>query len=273
MRTALCLCGLVGGDKGKAGSGSSSEILRIGHKHYNQNLITPNNADVFVHTWTVDKKESIEEMYSPKSSIYEPQIQFDIPKYVKGTAVRKNNHYSKWYSIAKSIGLKSEYEKENNFTYDWVIVARFDIALNTVFDFGQLDNTKFYAGHWCEILDKKGTDVLRGGRGSLYDLLKTKKLSDFSHKHKGFPHTNEGLIDQWFLGNSKDMDKFSNLYNRLDDYTKPGKCPTDSADTISNHRLSLYHLEETGLADRLEFAYHLHDDFPLVRRRFLNCKL
>lgn len=275
MRIALCLYGIVGGATGKGGKGSNDKTLKVGHKHYKKNLIDANGqVDVFVHTWSIDKKDDIKRLYQPKKALYEPQKRFKIPEWVKGSPERKNNHYSKWYSTKRSIELKAEYEKERNFKYDFVMATRFDIALNTPFVFDQLDPDKFYVGNWCEFLDKKGKDVFKGGRGPLYDLLnKGKKITDFKHRHKGFPHTDDGLIDQWFFSGSDNMDRFAELYDHLDEYTKPGNCPNDAANTISNHRLSLYHLQQTGLVDKLDFAFHLHDDFPLVRRRFLDCRL
>ena len=238
MRTALCLYGIVGGDSGKGGSGSSAETLKIGQKHYKKYLIDTNHdVDVFVHTWSVDQKNRIEKLYSPKKAVYEPQITFKIPKWVRGTPERKNNHYSKWYSTKRTVDLKRAYEEEHGFKYDFVITSRFDIALTTPFQFDGFNQDKLYAGHWCKILNNNGQDVFKGGRGPLYAMMKKgSKVEHFKHTHTGYPHTDEGLIDQWFFSGSKNMDLFTALYDQLDEYTKPG-------------------------------------NFPLVRRRFLGCKL
>ena len=56
MKVALCLYGIVGGSAGKGGKGSTDQTLKIGHKHYNKNLIEANGSvDVFVHTWSTDR--------------------------------------------------------------------------------------------------------------------------------------------------------------------------------------------------------------------------
>jgi len=272
MRVALCLYGLIGGDQGKGGAGSSDKTLTTGHYYYDKNLFKQNDqVDVFVHTWSVDRKDDIEKMYKPKMSTYEHQIQFKIPSHVKGKPVRKNNHYSKWYSTMKSVELKRQYEEENNFKYDFVITSRFDIALNAPFDFSQYNPGKFYVGKWCAFFNKKGEDVFKGGRGPLYDLIEKGDSAD-NYKHQHYSPDEHGFIDQWFFSGSSSMDKFANLYNKLDKYTKPGNCSNDRAGTISNHRLSKYHVEQLGWAEKVEFVYHLHDEFPLVRRRFLGCK-
>lgn len=275
MKVALCLYGIVGGDSGKGGQGSSAETLKIGHRHYRQFLIDANaEVDVFVHTWSVDQKARIERLYQPKRAIYEPQIKFKVPKWVRGDAERKNNHYSKWYSTKRTLDLKRVYEEANNFKYDFVMTTRFDIALKTPFKFDGFDPDKFYAGHWCKIVNANGVDVFKGGRGPLYGLLKKgAKIDNYKHAHTGYPHTDEGLIDQWFFSGSKNMDAFASLYDRLDEYTKPGNRLNDASNRISNHRLALHHLKQAKLIDKLDFAYHLHDEFPLIRRRFLDCKL
>lgn len=276
MRVALCLYGLVGGDSGKGGMGSSDKTLTIGYEHYRNNLIEVNDhVDVFIHTWSLDQKDQIIKLYSPTKYVFEKQIQFKVPPYVKGDTQRKNNHYSKWYSTMRSVQLKREHELEQNFKYDFVIVSRFDIALKSKFDFSQHDPEKFYVGNWCTFCDKRGKDLFKGGRGPMYEMMeKGKDLSELKHRHIGYPHDKEnGFIDQWFFSGSENMDVFADLYSHLDDYTRPGKCPNDRSGRISNHRLSFYHVEQSDLLGRLDFAYHLHDDFPLVRRRFLECRV
>ena len=69
------------------------------------------------------------------------------------------------------------------------------------------------------------------------------------------------------------MDSFCTMFKHLDEYTNPGKSwdkgkssLVDGAGSISNHRLAPAHLEKIGLLDKLDFKFHLHDDFPLVRR-------
>ena len=41
---------------------------------------------------------------------------------------RKQNHYSRWYSNKMVNNLRSQYEKENKFKYDFVMTSRFDLA-------------------------------------------------------------------------------------------------------------------------------------------------
>jgi len=265
MKVALCFIGVVGGDQGKSGKGNSSRVLKIGYDHYKKHLLDKNDVDVFVHTWSVDEKDTIEKLYKPKLSIYEPQKTFKVPSYVTGTPQRKNNHYSRWYSYKKSCDLKSKFESDNGFKYDFVMMARFDIALRTDLIFDIYDTDAFYAANWCWMHKKNGERV----KNPDYYLLDD--TSDLVHKHIGYPHNGKGLLDQWFFSNSKNMDQFVTLFDHLDEYTKPGHCPHDVSGSISSHRLSFYHLHKIGLVDKLKFTLHLHDDFPLIRRWIFKC--
>ena len=273
LKIALCLYGLTGGSEGKNGKGASDKTLEIGGSFYKENMIKRNKIDVFVHSWSHDREEEVNKIYSPKKGLYEVQKKFKIPSYVAGSKERKQTHYSKWYSMMKSVELKKEYEVETGNEYDFVIVSRFDTALMKPHLFENYDKTIFYAGQWCTMVNKEGSDVFKGGRGELYENRENPiYMAGLKHNHIGYPHTNEGLIDQWFLSGSKNMDLFTSLYNSLDSYMKKNRCPLDVAKQISNHRLALHHLEQTGLVKKLKFTHCLFDDFPLIRRRFLGCK-
>ncbi len=136
MKLALCLCGIVGGATGKGGHGTletTKQVLKIGYNRYKKNLIDVNNADIFIHCWTKELEQEIISLYQPKKYTIEKQKFFEIPDHVTGGGPnqpnRKQNHYSRWYSTKKVVELKKQYEEENNFEYDFVMVSRFDHAL------------------------------------------------------------------------------------------------------------------------------------------------
>lgn len=274
-RIALCLSGKIGNTKGKSGYYKSEyRVLKKGYDHYKKHIIDINDIDVFAHCWDTELEEEINVLYNPKSSVIEKQIIFDIPKHVQGESQRKQNHYSRWFSNMKVNQLCDEYAKSNNIEYDFIITTRFDLAFETNIDFSKYDNSKFYAGKW-NCVEYKGQDIFKGGRGPLYGIVAQngqEVLKEFNFTYKGYPHTKEGFLDLWFFTNPKDSKTFFNLYNHLDEYTKKGNCPTDSSNSISNHRLVKYHLDQTGLIDKLEFTLDMYDDFPEVRRKYFGCK-
>lgn len=276
MAIALCLSGKIGNTKGKSGYHKSEyKVLKKGYDHYKKHVIDVNdNVDVFVHCWDIELKDEIHSLYKPKDGIVEEQVVFDIPEYVQGDKQRIQNHYSRWFSNMQVNKLCSNFSRKTNTHYDFVMTTRFDLAFETDIVFNKYDKNKFYAGNWSSV-NYNGHDIFKGGRGPLYDIVNTHGkgcLESFNFSHKGYPHTNEGLLDLWFFSNFTNSKNFNKMFLHLDEYNKPNNCPTDSNNSISNHQLSLYHLEKLSLLDQLEFILDMYDDFPEVRRKYYGCK-
>ena len=265
MRTAICFNGLVGSTHGKSHDlqGDFKKCFEISSPLYREHIIDKNDTDIFVHSWSTILENEIINTYNPKKHLIEPQIIFDIPGYVGGDDNRTQSHYSRWYSAKKVIDLKNEYEKENNFKYDCVMLARFDLAWQSDLIFDEYDNKYFWTGKWPKkILDGRTLNDLE-----YWQLRDTH--SNFDTVWFGYPHTEDGLLGTWFFSNSENMNKFSRLFDNLNEYTKDGNCPNDFASQVSNHRLSLYHLKQINLIDNLKFCEkNWHDDFGTVRRRY-----
>ena len=266
MKTAICFNGYVGTTKGKTqeGQGDPRKCFEMSSHLYKKHIIDKNDVDVFVHSWSVDLEKEIIDAYKPKKCIVEQQKIFDIPKHVTGNnEVRKQSHYSLWYSRKKSIQLKNEYERENNFKYDCVMLARFDLAWQSDLIFKEYDQKYFWTGKW----PKK---ILNGRMLKDYDYW---KLSDLGLEMKtewwGYPYNNHGLLGTWFFSNSENINKFATLYDCLDEYCLPDRCPHNDDGHISAHRQSLYHLRQINLLNKLKFCEkNYHDDFGIVRRRY-----
>ncbi|KKR89157.1 MAG: hypothetical protein UW50_C0001G0247 [Candidatus Wolfebacteria bacterium GW2011_GWA1_44_24] len=172
MKIAFCLHGLAGG---KNDRGEPVDWNEITYPLYKNHILDKNNVDVFIHTWTQGLETELKEFYKPQASIFEKQIMFDEKP------TKKHGIYSRWYSLKKSIELKKEHERKNNFIYDWVIIARFDLGFFRDIRFDEFDPFYFYAPNW------------NGDASS-------------------------GMSDLWFFSNSDFIDKFSTLYDYLGDY-------------------------------------------------------
>ena len=210
MKIALCLTGLLGGLEGRNGSGKTIDP-RNGFYWYYKNLLKDNDVDVFFHTWGNQSEELIK-LYSPKKYLFEEQIDFSKIDYEfygcsdyeelfrkENTTLFKSftdedeanlkdiiyRSSSKWFSTHKSISLKKEYELENKFKYDFVVVTRFDIALTKKIDFSLLK------------------------KGILY-------LSERGQEQKTAKNAFNDLI---FLGDSRIMDLFSTIYDLRNNYS------------------------------------------------------
>jgi len=279
MKVALCLCGLSGGktDKvfggqmwdGKKGLVYPVSDYRLGHSHYQKHIFAHNDIDVFIHTWNPELQKDLEETYKPKKGIYEKQIMFDKmrpgshsgdPQYPNGVTTKKHITISRWYSIEKCVELKRQYEQEQGFTYDCVMIGRFDVAWLTDVHFDQFDMQHFYASNWCVMRLANGFGLRHENwyYQGWHEGDKAKRAG-IRHTHIGYPHTPhyKALADYWFFTSSANMDIFGALHSNINEYLK--KLPP------SNHELAYFHLKQTGLLDKLKFAFHIHDDCHLTR--------
>lgn len=131
-----------------------------GYPEILNNLMAPNEPDVFIHTW-VDTDtdhvlpQKIVELFKPKKILMEKQRIFTntswkldrmLAYYARFYTKERFTEmlYSSWYSIQQCNLLKEQYRLENNIQYDYVIRARFDISYNHIVDCKQYDNTAIH---------------------------------------------------------------------------------------------------------------------------------
>lgn len=161
MRIAILMHGLAGSSN-KYGTGDEFDV-DISHKHYAKNIVDANpgcEIDVFMHSWSTQHQESLLELYSPKSHIFEEQIHFDH-EYIVGNPngpmnagstengtffgmenIRFHSLFSRWYSAMIANNLKNEYAKNNNVEYDLVMLTRYDLAYREKFVFSSFKKNK-----------------------------------------------------------------------------------------------------------------------------------
>lgn len=181
MRVALCLHGIVGHLYTNKQQRTWCEDVdyRIGLEHYRRHLFAVNDCvDVFIHSWSTDYAESITRDYQPRRQLFQTQIDF------KQDTLPLNYLKSRWYSTRAVVELKKKYEQDEGFTYDWVMLSRFDLALLRDLDFAKYDRNIFYAGRHDPSDDQ----------------------------------TNDGFCDLFFYSNSRDIDRFASLYDVWEEY-------------------------------------------------------
>jgi hypothetical protein len=196
MRNALCMYGKVGGDRGKDGYGSTVDFHAC-FKTIKAHIIDINACDVFMHSWSQEHEDELVYLYQPKKCLIETQIRFKTTLPTQREKMREFICKSRWYSHQATLRLKREYEQENDFQYDWVMVCRYDLMFFVDFDFRTLEPGFLYASHFNEW--RPGKDGRR-------------------------PKTNKSLteqkyLDMWFVGPSGFMDRFSGLYDHFYEYT------------------------------------------------------
>lgn len=193
MKNALCMYGLLGGTLDKRGKGKVVDFEKC-FKSIKENILDINNADIFIHSWSVDHKEDILRLYKPLQYIIEPQLHFDydISKFplIDGPDKLSNSTWgnlantSHWYSVMKSVDLKKKYEVNTGSKYRCVMLCRFDIMFFNSILFGELDDNYLYA-------------------------------SNYNHKNEekfNFGPVDGRYEDLWFIGGTEKIDKLSEFY-------------------------------------------------------------
>lgn len=242
MKSAVCLYGVVGGIEGKNGSGGNIPFEKC-YETYKKHIIDVNNADVFIHSWSIDVEDSLVNLYKPNKYKIQEQIPFEykiIPENKRLREIHKDQGYrslSKWYSLKKVIELKKEYEFEHGFEYDCVMLTRFDTLFFVDLDFSKCDLTCLCVPHFNNP-DGLGHNL----------TIKPDRIN--------MSETRYGFSDMWYLSNSKIIDEFIKIYSGVDS----GKY------RISQHKAAWDLFFGLGY-DRSFFRYYLyrHYDFELYR--------
>jgi len=238
MKIALCLHGLVGSIQGKNQDlkGGSDKVLEHSFYH-NDRYILGSDVDVFIHSWSTELEKEMLEMYKPKKATIQPQIDFTVPDYIQSDYKRAFSHLSRWYSYQQAVNLKSAYEAEHNFQYDFVLVQRFDLCWNRSIEFESFKQDRIYVGY-------------------------------------GDLDVNKEWSDRWFIASSPISNKFATLIDCIEAYMGPnGSLPSSKQYAgISSHFLTRHHAQQLGIQP--EFIYNFGgygtkpDDYNEVRRLY-----
>lgn len=232
-RIAILLHGQAG-TADKYGTGSKIDVA-LSHKHFKKHILDANeNVDVFMHSWSEDRKDVLIDLYNPVFHYFEPQIIFDF-EYVVGDPNGKGGEinkwrdgkfkgldnlrfhalFSRWYSAKQANQLRLTYEKQHDFEYDYVMVTRYDLAYNVDFNFEEFDIEKFYA------------------------------IPPVSVYQDGQIH--HGINDLWFISNSENMTNFLEIYEWIKHIKHFPHKYTHS------HYLALYFLIMSGMDEKIAF--------------------
>tara|TARA_Y100000592_G_scaffold96629_1_gene165468 strand:- start:7478 stop:8299 length:822 start_codon:yes stop_codon:yes gene_type:complete len=199
MKIALCLHGYF------ANAGGVKASID-GHKYISRKLLDKYNVDVFIHSWDLENKDTVLSLYNPTECLFEPQMQFEKELEIikQDDFFGKNSQAPGMYSIntvfkglsflysrKAAIQIKKDYEEKNNFKYDCVILARFDLGQR-----GKNHPQKYYATNF-----------------------NFNPTLDMKYIYSAFwNQLNHGYADHWFFSNSQNMDKLSLLFDMVKEY-------------------------------------------------------
>ena len=196
MRIALCFRGQTGFSANWTGPKRLPLDPRIGYNFHNITVIQPNalaghQVDIFLHSWSVDKKDQLLQYYQPKKHLIEEQIPFETQRSTEdGFSERQVKSefamISSLSSAKKVINLKSQVEKEEGFTYDAVMLLRYDVTLhpeNIRLNMQKYDMNCFYYN----------------------------RNEDYDKKRKSDSY----VLDYWFFTNSNWMNEYGKMADLL----------------------------------------------------------
>tara|TARA_R110001606_G_scaffold34013_2_gene100848 strand:- start:1158 stop:1904 length:747 start_codon:yes stop_codon:yes gene_type:complete len=210
MRIALCISGQA--------RNSTSGYAGIKKHIIDFNTNKGHSIDTYIHTWKTDavdiglpctksfetKLEShntLLSLYNPESWMVEQQLKFDsskhfVPVYLGGSEDGRAcfNHQSMFYSILACNNLKTTRERIENFKYDLVIRIRPDCRVLYDVDLISIDTNFIYH------------------RGDTPPKNVDSRVPNYPGK----------MNDHFAICNSKNMDIYSDCYNRLDELIRSG---------------------------------------------------
>lgn len=201
---------------------------------WNQNVIIPNNCDVFIHSWSPEYQEECLEQYKPKKYLFEEKKHFPSRRqkiFDYGDTLDTINR-SHLYSMKTVLELKNKYEQENNLTYDVVMIARMDIIWFNEINIRDIDvKEKIYISPWNYAFDKNQTR----------------------------PNHLKAPYDSWFISNSKDINCFIDLYDKINEYINHS----------NSHWIKYFYFIDMGIQDKIDYMFYRFHDFVMLRWLFM----
>lgn len=227
MKVALCISGLP-----RTWKKTFPEVQK--------NLIQYHNADVFIHSWFEENEKEFDELleaYKPKRFLLEKNNSIHISKEYDGGVPGHTVYaaFSMYKSIWSCNSIKSYYESENNFTYDWVFRIRFDYLINSHIDISKYDNNFLYV----------------------------------PNRHSSHPWNNKKptlICDMFAFSSSSTMNSYSAVYQNIDRFYEEGLAYKNLGYdikhvVINGEHLLCRQLMEANLTDKIKYINH----FPFIR--------
>lgn len=191
MKIALCLSGYFDSLVDSTSKGID------GFDHLKRHVFSKGDVDTYIHSWDMKNKQLIENLYKPKHSLFESQIDFsDIIKEngydkIPNPPRSPQTIYSHFYSTSESF----KYIKGK---YDWVIKSRFDIGRINRNTSGPHNPNNPYPVQ-CINFDPS---------------LNPNKLYMANWQYL----ESDGPADMWFYGSQNIMKPFASIFDNIDKY-------------------------------------------------------
>jgi len=194
-KVAICLSGAM--SKLKFGRLSNLNELYCDVPYVNFNIsfnsikkhiieANPNyEFDFFIHSWNPDLSNQLNNLYKPKSYLYEDNNLYKDLLLSKTANPNNFSNVSRSFSMQKSIELMEEYKKENNIKYDLVINYRADLFLIKNMLLDSYDKSLIYVNAYKESM------------GDFHFIMNEDNVSQFKYLFNSIDLGNEPLVHIW----------------------------------------------------------------------------
>ena len=248
---AVAFFGLTGSLDAKYGEGLALDP-KIAADYTIKNVIEPNNADVFIHTWSQGQEKVLAGLYKPKSLLVQPlperewksailraPLRWWLRVGLKGVSRGSRGVlgeykaakicFFRYTSTKRVLNSIVDFARENRLRYKYVILTRLDLAHLTEFLITGPDRGGIEVSNWNEAFWSNG---------------EVKYTTDNVL-------TDTGFADQWFVVNFHDIDYVAQAIDSYFDYDP------------SQHRLMFEHLARKNFSPT--YKRFRGKDYELVR--------
>jgi hypothetical protein len=143
--------------------------------------------DFFIHCWNKDLEENLKNLYNPKKFLFEDNSIYNNEISIKVKILTDFSGISHSLSIKKVILLLEEYQSENNFEYDFIILYRPDIIIIKNIFMIDYNFNKIYSNG----------NASGDPKGDFHFLMNYNNLKKFKHMYDSIENGNPHKAHFW----------------------------------------------------------------------------
>lgn len=150
--------------------------IQVAYDSLKQHYLNKHECDFFIHTWfdakfPYDIYGKMIDLFKPKKFLAEQQIKFaesDVKDPLWNTPLQ--NIMSMYYSMYMGNQLKSLYEEEQKFKYDFVMKMRSDLQIVRPIELEKIEQGKLALYNWTQLGYTGSSDVFAVGPSNIMDI-------------------------------------------------------------------------------------------------------
>jgi len=159
-----------------------------------RHIIEPNKEkydfDIFLHCWNPDLESDIVQLYKPKSYKFELNTDYNDEISKKCRVTEEFAGISQALTLKRVIEIKEEYEKENGFEYDKIILYRYDMLLwKDILLENYVNQESIYVNLYSECDD--------GCHGDFHFIMSNKNAKRFKYLYDSVEFGNHFEMHRW----------------------------------------------------------------------------